>query len=114
VKNQSSYRFLMLIAGILVASGILLSQVLFHQAEVVDNDAKAASEQSTSQPGATVQDAPTLANHSVSVELGSSVDAVVEQVFEEPQVEAYFQAVADVSLDFFKTLLRTLIAANAP
>lgn len=104
----------MLVAGILVAVGIVLSQVLFHQAEPVAHKAKATSEQTDANTQETLQVAPTLANPSVSLELNTSVDAAVEQVLEEEDQVAFLPAVAEVCLPYLKTLLRTLIAPNAP
>lgn len=104
----------MLTVGILVAAGIVLSQVMFHQTESVAKKLKAATEQTDSDSEPALQVAPTLANHSVSLELNTSVDAAVEQVLEEEDQVAFLPALADVCLPYFKTLLRTLIAPNAP
>jgi membrane peptidoglycan carboxypeptidase len=114
VKRTSAYQIFMLAAGILVAAGIVLSQVLFHETQPVAKKEKAATEQTENESTAALQVAPTLANHSVSVQLDSSVDAMVEQVLAEEDEVAFLPRVAEVCLPYFKTLLRTLIAPNAP
>jgi hypothetical protein len=113
MHNPSRYRFFMLLTGVLVAGGIILSQVLFHQADPAGEKQKAAQEQSSPEDE-TIQVAPTLVNQTASLELDSSVDAVVEQVLEEKSVDTFLAAVKDGCFNFFKTLLRTLIAPNAP
>jgi hypothetical protein len=114
VKKYNPYRVVMLVAGVLVALGIVLSQVLFHQAQPVAKKEKSTTEQNEKNPTETVQVAPTLANHSATVQLDTSVDAIVEQVLEEEDQVAFLPTVAEVTLPYLRTLLRTLIAPNAP
>jgi len=115
MKNPNTFRGFVLAVGILIAAGIVLSQVFFHDAVKLTGVEKEKTEQTTPESSATLQASPTLATHSVSVELNQSVDASVQQVLpKEPQQRPLAEVVCDFILPYFKTLLRTLIASNAP
>jgi flagellar basal body-associated protein FliL len=113
MKSKHTSRVLILVAGILIAAGIVLSQVLFIESNPRSGEEKAQTEQQE-QPGESLHAAPTLSNHPVSVQIDQSVEASVEKVLEDEQRGPLAKALADIILPYFKTLLRTLIAPNAP
>lgn len=114
MKNKNTFRVLVIAAGILIAAGIVLSQVLFVAATPAPGKENTTQEQTDPGSGTAVQVAPTLSNHSVSVELNQSVEASVEKVLDDEAPRPLIKLVSDIILPYFQTLLRTLIAPNAP
>ena len=109
MKNKMIQRVTMLVAGLVAAMVILLSQS-FYEGKI---QAKAKTEQSEKE--ATFISAPSdLVPGSTTIQLNENAPSLIS-VLQLPEIKTFFRPVVKlIPLTFFKTLFRTVISAQAP